>query len=112
MLTLLKNASVYAPEKIGVMDVLLADKRIAAIAPELPSLPDGLPSETIDLSGKHLIPGLIDSHVHVSGGGGESGPATRVPRIALSKLTKAGVTACVGVLGTCLLYTSPSPRDS
>ena len=100
MLTLLKNASVYAPEKIGVMDVLLADKRIAAIAPELPSLPDGLPSETIDLSGKHLIPGLIDSHVHVSGGGGESGPATRVPRIALSKLTKAGVTSCVGVLGT------------
>ena len=27
-------------------------------------------------------------------------PATRVPRIALSKLTQAAVTSCVGVLGT------------
>ena len=88
MLTLLKNASVYAPESLGQVDVLLADQRIAAIAPKLPDLPEGLPSETLDLSGKLLIPGLVDAHVHVSGGGGESGPATRVPRIALSKLTK------------------------
>lgn len=100
MLTLLKNASVYAPESLGQVDVLLADQRIAAIAPKLPDLPEGLPSETLDLSGKLLIPGLVDSHVHVSGGGGESGPATRVPRIALSKLTQAAVTSCVGVLGT------------
>lgn len=100
MLTLLKNASVYAPESLGQVDVLLADQRIAAIAPKLPDLPEGLPSETLDLSGKLLIPGLVDAHVHVSGGGGESGPATRVPRIALSKLTQAAVTSCVGVLGT------------
>ena len=37
---------------------------------------------------------------HASGGGGEAGPETRVPRIHLSHLTEAGVTSCVGVLGT------------
>jgi beta-aspartyl-dipeptidase (metallo-type) len=46
------------------------------------------------------VPGLIDSHVHVTGGGGEAGPATRVPPIVLSALATAGVTSCVGVLGT------------
>ena len=36
----------------------------------------------------------------MTGGGGESGPASRVPRVALSALTRAGITSCVGVLGT------------
>jgi beta-aspartyl-dipeptidase (metallo-type) len=38
--------------------------------------------------------------VHLTGGGGESGPASRVPSVALSALTLGGVTSCVGVLGT------------
>lgn len=100
MLTLLRNASIYAPEFIGESDVLLADGRVAAMAPGLPDLPDELPHETHDLSGHLLIPGLIDAHVHLSGGGGEAGPSTRVPPMALSPLLKAGITSCVGVLGT------------
>jgi beta-aspartyl-dipeptidase (metallo-type) len=38
--------------------------------------------------------------VHLTGGGGEAGPDTRVPPVALSRLTTGGVTTAVGVLGT------------
>ena len=100
MITILRNAEVYAPEALGCMDVLVTDGRIAAIAPELPELPEGVPHASHDLSGHLLIPGLIDAHVHLTGGGGESGPATRVPPMALTPLTLGGITSCVGVLGT------------
>jgi beta-aspartyl-dipeptidase (metallo-type) len=100
MLTLLRQAHVYAPDDRGIVDILVADRRIAALGPDLPSLPRSLDHVEVDLSGHLVIPGLIDAHVHVSGGGGEAGPSTRVPPIALTHLTSAGVTSCVGVLGT------------
>ncbi|HJW44885.1 MAG TPA: beta-aspartyl-peptidase, partial [Lysobacter sp.] len=50
--------------------------------------------------GRRLIPGLIDGHVHVTGGGGEAGFSTRVPAPMLSRYTRAGVTSVVGLLGT------------
>src|SRR5262245_66350881 len=55
---------------------------------------------TIDLEGRRLIPGLIDGHVHVTGGGGEAGFRTRVPTVPLSRFTTAGITTVVGLLGT------------
>ena len=55
---------------------------------------------TLDLEGRRLIPGLIDGHVHVCGGGGEAGFRTRVPPPGLSRYTGAGVTTVVGLLGT------------
>jgi beta-aspartyl-dipeptidase (metallo-type) len=100
MLTLLRSARIYAPADLGCQDILIADGRIAAIQPSLPSLPDGIPHTEINGKGLLVIPGLIDAHVHVTGGGGEAGPETRVPRIQLSHLTEAGITSCVGVLGT------------
>ena len=54
----------------------------------------------INITGKYLIPGLVDAHVHASGGGGERGPASRTPGAQLSQVTSAGVTSLVGVLGT------------
>lgn len=100
MLRLLRNAQVYAPDPLGRRDLLIADRRIAAIAPSLPALPAGLPHEEQDLGGLLLTPGLIDAHVHLGGGGGEAGPATRVPPLQLSELSRAGVTTVVGILGT------------
>ena len=97
-LTLLKNARIYAPEARGAGDVLLGGGRILAVG-TVPALPAEL-CTVVDLGGARLVPGLIDSHVHVTGGGGESGPASRVPRVVLSALTRAGITTCVGVLGT------------
>ena len=100
MLTLLRKAHVFAPDDLGVQDVLIARDRIAAIGNDLPGLPSTLEHREVDLSGHMLIPGLIDAHVHVTGGGGEAGPETRVPPIQLTHLSEAGVTSCVGVLGT------------
>ena len=46
------------------------------------------------------IPGLVDAHVHVTGGGGEGGFTSRVPPLTLTELSLAGVTSVVGLLGT------------
>ncbi|MCL2602008.1 MAG: beta-aspartyl-peptidase [Treponema sp.] len=95
---LLKNALVYAPEKIGVRDILVAGGSIVAMAENLTvSMPD---LETIDVKGLIVTPGLIDQHIHVTGGGGEGGPVSRVPEIPLSKLVACGTTTVVGVSGT------------
>jgi beta-aspartyl-dipeptidase (metallo-type) len=52
------------------------------------------------MQGLLLLPGLIDGHTHITGGGGESGPASRVPAPFLGQFTRAGVTSVIGVLGT------------
>lgn len=95
---LIKNAQVYAPAFLGKRDVLIAGGQIAAMDEELsPILPD---LEILDAKGKTLVPGLIDQHVHITGGGGEGGLHTRVPELQLSAALRAGVTTLVGVLGT------------
>ncbi len=95
---LIKNAQVYAPAFLGKRDVLIAGGQIAAMDEELsPILPD---LEVLDAKGKTLVPGLIDQHVHITGGGGEGGLHTRVSELQLSAALRAGVTTLVGVLGT------------
>lgn len=100
MLTLLSDADLYAPEPRGRCDLLLGGGKVLAIGPAGGLSSSICGAEHVSLGGARVIPGLIDGHVHVTGGGGESGPGTRVPPIFLSALTAAGVTTCVGVLGT------------
>lgn len=97
-LSLIRNARVLAPDVLGIRHLLVAGEIIAWIGTDEPGLPAGTPC--IDLQGRTLIPGLVDAHVHLTGGGGESGFASRVPPMALSHYTRAGVTSVVGVLGT------------
>jgi beta-aspartyl-dipeptidase (metallo-type) len=99
MLRLLKNARVYSPHHLGVRDVLIGGEKILAIEVKI-DLPKGLSCEACDLHGDRLIPGFIDAHVHALGGGGESGPASRVPAVPVSHFTRHGVTTVVSVLGT------------
>ena len=99
MLKLLTNAQVFAPEARGLCHVLIGGGRIIALGED----PDELssPRATVfDLDGRRLLPGFIDGHAHVTGGGGESGFKTRVPPVPLGQFTAAGVTSVVGVLGT------------
>ncbi len=102
MLTLFTNVEVYSPSYLGETDVLIADKTIAAIEPglrEKVSAPGSL-LKVIDGRGKILAPGLVDSLVHITGGGGEGGFHTRTPQMQLTDATLGGVTTLVGVLGT------------
>ena len=99
-LILLKSGDVYTPESIGVQDVLIAGNRIAAIGTDLGSGPSNWPVEVVDCSGKIVMPGLVDLHTHMTGGGGEAGASTKVPAPYLSSFTTAGVTTAVGLLGT------------
>lgn len=99
-LLLLRNAQVYAPEPLGLQHLLLGGGRILWMGAQLADLPSALSVETIDLEGRRLIPGFIDAHVHVTGGGGEAGFRTRVPPVGVSRFTRAGITTVVGLLGT------------
>ncbi len=46
--------------------------------------------------------------MHLTGGGGEAGPHTRVPPLSLGRLTAGGVTTAIGVLGTDDVVRSPA----
>lgn len=98
MAILIRNARVFAPKDLGIQDVLFVDEKIAAVGTDLSvSLPD---LEVVDAKGKLLTPGFFDQHIHVTGGGGEGGPATRTPELVLSELIACGTTSVVGVSGT------------
>jgi beta-aspartyl-dipeptidase (metallo-type) len=100
MLHLLLNGDLYAPESRGLHHLVVAGERIVWIGTERPALPASLGATVTDLAGRRVIPGLIDPHVHITGGGGEAGAHTKVPPLALSRFTRGGVTTVVGLLGT------------
>jgi len=99
LLKLLINARIFAPEELGICHVLVGGGRILAVSDDQDALASG--GATVhDLAGRRLLPGFIDGHAHVTGGGGEAGFRTRVPPLPLGHFTTAGVTSVVGVLGT------------
>lgn len=99
MFTVIQGAEVFAPDKLGKKDVLIAGGTIAKIADTL-DIPAALDVRVIAAHGKILTPGLIDLHVHILGGGGEGGFWSRTPEIRLSSIVRAGVTTVAGCLGT------------
>lgn len=103
---LIRGGIVYTPKLQGKRDLLLAGGRIALIGERIEP-PKGFDVRVIDASDRFIVPGFIDLHVHLIGGGGEDGPASRVPEISLSTLTEAGITTVVGVLGTDGITRSP-----
>lgn len=100
MITLIRGGEVFAPEPLGRRDVLLAGGLVEALADPGRLDAAGCGGEVLDASGKRVLPGLIDPHVHILGGGGEGGPATRAPEIRIEDIAACGVTTVVGCLGT------------
>ena len=92
-----RNAHVYTPKDQGIQDVWIAGGKIEAVSKTLPLI-DGI--DCIDATGKILTPGLIDRHIHMTGGGGEGGFCTQAPAVTASRLIRGGLTTVVGLLGT------------
>ncbi len=100
MLTLFKNCDVYAPAPLGRRDILVIEGKIAAVEKDLKDW-EAVPGiEIVEMAGQQVVPGLIDIHVHVTGGGGEQGPTTRMQPLALKDFTENGISSVVGLLGT------------
>lgn len=97
-MTVIQQVDCYTPEPVGVKDILIAGAEIIAIEDEITVGLEGV--SYVDGTGKIAIPGLIDNHVHIMGGGGENGFASRTPELMLSEVIRAGVTTVVGVIGT------------
>ena len=100
MIRILKNGHVFAPHDMGVKDVLFVGKTVVRIADKIDPCPAYGETEVYDVQGCYVVPGFIDQHVHLIGGGGEGGFATRTPEIMLTDLTTAGITTVIGTLGT------------
>ena len=98
MLSLIRGGQVYTPVKVGEMDILLGGKEILAMGQGL-QVPNGLETEITDATGMTVVPGYIDSHMHLLGGGGSYGPDSRSHEVDISTLAKAGITTVVGTMG-------------
>jgi beta-aspartyl-dipeptidase (metallo-type) len=103
---LLENVDLYAPAPAGRTDILIAGGRIERVAPDLRVSESCC--DVFDASHLLAVPGLVDSHVHAAGGGGEGGYATRTPELQLSDAIRGGVTTVVGCLGTDGVTRSPA----
>jgi len=100
MIHRLNNVNLYSPDPLGLCNVLVAASKIVAISKDMIEIDETILVSDEDFGGKRLVPGLIDGHAHITGGGGEAGFKTKVPAVNLSQYTKAGVTSVIGLLGT------------
>ena len=100
MLHRLRNVNLFSPIPIGLVNILIASDKVVAISRDHIQIDSQLLSSDKDYQGKRVIPGFIDGHAHITGGGGEAGFKTKVPPVNLSQYTSAGVTSVVGLLGT------------
>lgn len=100
MLTLIQNGNVFAPCPLGKKDILITGDKIAVISQPGKIKIEGVEVQTLDASENIITPGFIDSHVHILGGGGEGGPATRAPEIRVEEIVSSGVSTVIGCLGT------------
>ena len=101
MVTIIRNASFYQPEYAGEKDILILGDKIAAIGENLRADFGGwVKVEEINGRDMAAVPGFIDSHEHILGGGGEGGFHTRTPEASLKDLILNGITTVVGCIGT------------
>ena len=98
----IENISTIDPE-IGLLEnqtIIIKAGKIIQVSPSQ-DLQLAKENTIIDGTGKYMIPGLWDAHIHFS----------FIKEMAPSMLDLFLAYGITSVRDTCLLYTSPSPRD-
>ncbi|HEU5292723.1 MAG TPA: amidohydrolase family protein [Cyclobacteriaceae bacterium] len=108
---LIKNATVWTNEKEGILqntDVLLKDGKISAIGKNLSTT-----GRTIDGTGKHLTPGIIDEHSHIGAAAINDAAANssmvRIGDVVDSEAISLYRTLSGGVVAVQILHGSANP---
>ncbi len=97
---LIRGGRIFTPDEIGVQDILVINNRIVGLGRDIsPRLGLDLETEIYDAKDKVICPGIIDSHLHLIGGGGAAGFISRVKEIPVEDIVRHGVTTVVGCLG-------------
>ncbi len=105
MFKLIKGGEVYAPEKLGKANILIAGEKIAAVGEDV-KVPGGYDCEVIDVTGKIVYPGFIDPHIHLTGADDSQGPYGHTYDVSWQDIVESGVTTAVGTLGGEMLVRS------
>lgn len=102
MLVLFKDGEVFTEGRFHKTDLLVCCGKIEKIGSiEVTSLKNsGLEIDFIDCSQHIIIPGLIDSQIHLAGGSGENGFLSQPPRILIEECIVGGITTTIGTIGT------------
>lgn len=95
---LIRHVKVFRENAWRDSDILLEGERIAAIDDRIEVCAPGLIES--EGCGMKAIPGYLDRHVHITGGGGEGGFSNEAPPVRTGELIRGGVTTVTGVLGT------------
>jgi beta-aspartyl-dipeptidase (metallo-type) len=104
-MVLIKNAVIYSPELIEARNVVVAGGKIVGLLTDEAAAPfeallKNMNGHIVDAKGDFVVPGIVDIHLHLCGGGGEMGFASQTEPAKLHDLFDAGLTTVVGVLGT------------
>ena len=105
MKILIKNGYIVNENKIFESDILVNGELIEKIDKKISSSDV---DKVIDCEGSLILPGIIDDQVHFR----EPGYPNKATIYSESRAAVAGgITSYFEMPNTCLLYTSPSPRD-
>ncbi|MDD3009834.1 MAG: hypothetical protein PHU97_00765 [Bacteroidales bacterium] len=99
MLTLLKSCEIYAPDYLGIGDILLGGTKILAIKKEIHP-PAGMETELINCSGYMVFPGLIDPVCFFCGNGADEEEQRQNNASDFAEAAfVSGVSSVIGTLG-------------
>lgn len=109
---LIQNGTIWTADEAGTLenaDLLIIDGKVAGVGQNLVAPPE---VKTIDATGKHITPGIIDAHSHLAGTGGLNEgtfaitPEVRVAdvinpdQINIYRQVAGGVTGCLSMHGS------------
>ena len=80
LFTVIRGGDVFAPEALGRREILISGARILAIGEGFIDKTAALGgARVIDATGRKVVPGFIDQHLHFLGGGDFEGPSAGCP---------------------------------